>query len=133
MMSFVFSSRRRHTRCALVTGVQTCALPISLKGRLAAAGFVVLPVVMGSSNVSCLGSLVAAAEQQHQRFPVLAAVDAIAGSVIDAQLEDTLAYGLPVATQSRTHAVEPPEDPDPGLARSDEHTSDLQSLMRKSY
>src|SRR3546814_18117956 len=24
-----FSSRRRHTRCALVTGVQTCALPIS--------------------------------------------------------------------------------------------------------
>src|SRR3546814_3089307 len=33
MMSFVFlcfffSSRRRHTRCALVTGVQTCALPI---------------------------------------------------------------------------------------------------------
>src|SRR3546814_10256137 len=31
-MSFLcwcfFSSRRRHTRCALVTGVQTCALPI---------------------------------------------------------------------------------------------------------
>src|SRR3546814_4124168 len=27
--SFVVSSRRRHTRCALVTGVQTCALPIS--------------------------------------------------------------------------------------------------------
>src|SRR3546814_8617291 len=24
---FFFSSRRRHTRCALVTGVQTCALP----------------------------------------------------------------------------------------------------------
>src|SRR3546814_9715683 len=29
-----FSSRRRHTRCALVTGVQTCALPI-LKQALA--------------------------------------------------------------------------------------------------
>src|SRR3546814_18699559 len=29
MFLFVFfSSRRRHTRCALVTGVQTCALPI---------------------------------------------------------------------------------------------------------
>src|SRR3546814_9382774 len=27
---FCFSSRRRHTRCALVTGVQTCALPIYL-------------------------------------------------------------------------------------------------------
>src|SRR3546814_9883406 len=26
---FFLSSRRRHTRCALVTGVQTCALPIS--------------------------------------------------------------------------------------------------------
>src|SRR3546814_7580933 len=26
---FLFSSSRRHTRCALVTGVQTCALPIS--------------------------------------------------------------------------------------------------------
>src|SRR3546814_2802366 len=29
-MFFFFSSRRRHTRCALVTGVQTCALPISV-------------------------------------------------------------------------------------------------------
>src|SRR3546814_5570904 len=29
-MLFFFSSRRRHTRCALVTGVQTCALPIWL-------------------------------------------------------------------------------------------------------
>src|SRR3546814_84337 len=29
MSCFFFSSRRRHTRCALVTGVQTCALPIS--------------------------------------------------------------------------------------------------------
>src|SRR3546814_7093534 len=29
LLYFFFSSRRRHTRCALVTGVQTCALPIS--------------------------------------------------------------------------------------------------------
>src|SRR3546814_4230840 len=29
-----FSSRRRHTRCALVTGVQTCALPILRKAVL---------------------------------------------------------------------------------------------------
>src|SRR3546814_4934778 len=33
-MLFFFSSRRRHTRCALVTGVQTCALPI-LTGKRA--------------------------------------------------------------------------------------------------
>src|SRR3546814_8576448 len=31
MSCFFFSSRRRHTRCALVTGVQTCALPIYRK------------------------------------------------------------------------------------------------------
>src|SRR3546814_114241 len=30
---FFFSSRRRNTRCALVTGVQTCALPISMRRR----------------------------------------------------------------------------------------------------
>src|SRR3546814_14371089 len=30
---FFFSSRRRHTRCALVTGVQTCALPICRTAR----------------------------------------------------------------------------------------------------
>src|SRR3546814_3133965 len=35
---FFFSSRRRHTRCALVTGVQTCALPI-----LMASGLMPLP------------------------------------------------------------------------------------------
>src|SRR3546814_7096356 len=35
---FFFSSRRRHTRCALVTGVQTCALPICLAAILASAG-----------------------------------------------------------------------------------------------
>src|SRR3546814_17678295 len=29
MLLFFFASRRRHTRCALVTGVQTCALPIA--------------------------------------------------------------------------------------------------------
>src|SRR3546814_1489352 len=32
ILCFFFSSRRRHTRCALVTGVQTCALPIFLRG-----------------------------------------------------------------------------------------------------
>src|SRR3546814_19306556 len=36
MIVFFFSSRRRHTRCALVTGVQTCALPISAAAQLTA-------------------------------------------------------------------------------------------------
>src|SRR3546814_2631166 len=36
---FFFSSRRRHTSCALVTGVQTCALPISLPPLMIARGY----------------------------------------------------------------------------------------------
>src|SRR3546814_3244667 len=35
-----FSSRRRHTSCALVTGVQTCALPICAVLGPVAAGVV---------------------------------------------------------------------------------------------
>src|SRR3546814_19312175 len=41
---FFFSSRRRHTSCALVTGVQTCALPIYL-GKFFLRG---LPSPLGS-------------------------------------------------------------------------------------
>src|SRR3546814_693526 len=37
-LCFFFSSRRRQTRCALVTGVQTCALPIWCPSRAAATG-----------------------------------------------------------------------------------------------
>src|SRR3546814_6156941 len=57
---FFFSSRGRHTRCALVTGVQTCALPIyrrvtgrdRQKGVLAA---VVAPDVDGQALLEHLG------------------------------------------------------------------------------
>src|SRR3546814_11003219 len=38
LLCFFFSSRRRHTRCALVTGVQTCALPISITGQFRVRG-----------------------------------------------------------------------------------------------
>src|SRR3546814_10865987 len=43
-----FASRRRHTRCALVTGVQTCALPISG-----------LPIIFDPVMVSTSGSALA--------------------------------------------------------------------------
>src|SRR3546814_14407099 len=50
---FFFSSRRRHTRCALVTGVQTCALPISTQRAAAAPGGVGDKVVVAfDTNVS---------------------------------------------------------------------------------
>src|SRR3546814_8250259 len=38
VLLFFFSSRRRHTRCASVTGVQTCALPILFGCRADARG-----------------------------------------------------------------------------------------------
>src|SRR3546814_2487247 len=41
-MLFFFSSRRRHTRCALVTGVQTCALPIFCGHATLASGHVLM-------------------------------------------------------------------------------------------
>src|SRR3546814_6300162 len=44
LYSFFFSSRRRHTRCALVTGVQTCALPISGDLELYTRSGIALPV-----------------------------------------------------------------------------------------
>src|SRR3546814_4896429 len=71
---FFFSSRRRHTRCALVTGVQTCALPISCATTCERRAYFV-------------------------RF----------GGAM-------------------TRAVRPRS-----LGRSEEHTSELQSLMRISY
>src|SRR3546814_8568359 len=36
---FFFSSRRRHTSCALLTGVQTCALPIYIAAPDAAGQY----------------------------------------------------------------------------------------------
>src|SRR3546814_697551 len=53
---FFFSSRRRHTRCALVTGVQTCALPISY--RLSNLDLVTesLTLIAGISSLPCSAS-----------------------------------------------------------------------------
>src|SRR3546814_14937511 len=42
---FFFSSRRRHTRCALVTGVQTCALPISYAADIHASAVHLLNLI----------------------------------------------------------------------------------------
>src|SRR3546814_15167018 len=48
-MLFFFSSRRRHTRCALVTGVQTCALPIFLSKWLIAEELYIFSLVTHGS------------------------------------------------------------------------------------
>src|SRR3546814_3457737 len=61
---FFFSSRRRHTRCALVTVVQTCALPISAPGtrtnpsalyRVAMSGFsghIIASTLVGNASAA---------------------------------------------------------------------------------
>src|SRR3546814_6113096 len=56
---FFFSSRRRHTSCALVTGVQTCALPISCSPQsLTCIGHFIyrfsFPPKFSATTLSCL-------------------------------------------------------------------------------
>src|SRR3546814_3497200 len=73
---FFFSSRRRHTRCALVTGVQTCALPISLgeralriefelekAGQILPLEFLILPDI-GGDHLAHLAALEQQAEAE---------------------------------------------------------------------
>src|SRR3546814_11311168 len=63
MTFFFFSSRRRHTRCALVTGVQTCALPICRPDAAAiSAALAALRQRLGD-RLSCS----AAVREQHGR------------------------------------------------------------------
>src|SRR3546814_4692114 len=90
---FFFSSRRRHTRCALVTGVQTCALPISVARNLAIETRTdpVPPVIGASAGTTTNGG---------RPWHWARRVQALGGGV---------------------------------LRRSEEHTSELQSLMRISY
>src|SRR3546814_4848369 len=87
---FVFSSRRRHTRCALVTGVQTCALPIW--PRLSRRSRMVVTVPW---------------------------------------LRLTRRESWPVVTSPRSRTA--CSTTTCGVVRSEEHTSELQSLMRNSY
>src|SRR3546814_2457093 len=49
---FFFSSRRRHTRCALVTGVQTCALPIC-PGHISVTGISSAAQKNSTDDIDC--------------------------------------------------------------------------------
>src|SRR3546814_5178081 len=97
---FFFSSRRRHTRCALVTGVQTCALPICQCADLLAGA-------LGEEDF--IG---------HARRRDL--VTAERGLVEDLHVGRREGLFLPAANAELA------------AARSEEHTSELQSLMRNS-
>src|SRR3546814_10802014 len=102
-MLFFFSSRRRHTRCALVTGVQTCALPICLPHGLA------------GHRAAIEDDGVGRARAQRRGAHGLALGDVEPAAEID----DLDARGT--------------AHPKRAQSRSEEHTSELQSLMRISY
>src|SRR3546814_9103549 len=100
---FFFSSRRRHTSCALVTGVQTCALPISCDAR-PGVGAIGLAL-----NSTCRPSgLIALAFQ-------------FSSTVFAPRRVALGSFYRPVNVDGCK------------ACRSEEHTSELQSLMRISY
>src|SRR3546814_4137794 len=124
MWRFFLSCRRRHTRCALVTGVQTCALPIwcyldQALRRLDAIGFQELDGA-GGRNVPAL---------------LVGGPDLQCGDDLGVALHLGL-RGNPrrtmVGPAHRLGAVQLAQRPVKG-PRSEEHTSELQSLMRTSY
>src|SRR3546814_1954806 len=57
---FFFSSRRRHTRCALVTGVQTCALPISktIAGKIISGIWMVIALLTATTLIAGISSTI---------------------------------------------------------------------------
>src|SRR3546814_7736410 len=107
VVGIFFSSRRRHTICALVTGVQTCALPISGIGRQRQPAL--------QAVVERLRAVVVAARADADRADVGLHSGGDGG------------HGAGRVRRLRIGVV--------GLAqcRSEEHTSELQSLMRISY
>src|SRR3546814_7657375 len=107
---FFFSSRRRHTRCALVTGVQTCALPIlSPFGKKISSSATQKPLTFKERWT------LHASHQNGVNCPWNGA-------------EKWKSLSSPFGLNSHSH----PAPFSPG-GRSEEHTSELQSLMRISY
>src|SRR3546814_1604940 len=128
---FFFSSRRRHTRCALVTGVQTCALPISMITEVW-IGLHHAPAeeLVEEQFQECAAEPIAPCEAQtlHLRIAHRAVLfirgrqDLRAAVFADHLRHDKARVVLePFAELTRE------------LGRSEEHTSELQSLMRISY
>src|SRR3546814_6841186 len=111
---FFFSSRRRHTRCALVTGVQTCALPIFDLLREAVEPFTV-EYVSGIAGVT----------------PRILREAAEAFACTGTRGIATTGTGTDMSPHSNLseHLIECLNV----VCRSEEHTSELQSLMRISY
>src|SRR3546814_7720283 len=122
---FFFSSRRRHTRCALVTGVQTCALPISIAQPATDPLYLDIALDAGAVWEYAL-------PEGHNAFAYVFEGGATIGEGDDARTLATHEMG--VLGGGDTLRLQAGKD---GarlvLVRSEEHTSELQSLMRTSY
>src|SRR3546814_2816411 len=121
---FFFSSRRRHTRCALVTGVQTCALPILAEDPAQPPDRLARPGAAGQVHAGGRGKRAAALRAGAGLHRTRPRPRAVPGRAVDGGL---------VRTRIR---APPGRGPRLGLRRaprSEEHTSELQSLMRISY
>src|SRR3546814_4988332 len=121
MEHFFYESRRRHTRCALVTGVQTCALPVSFAlqevevrlNALSRRGRGVQARVLGVADLEYnLDTL------EVRRGGKLLQLNPTALKILQALMEASPAVVTRQELETR---------------RSEEHTSELQSLMRISY
>src|SRR3546814_4983644 len=142
MVFFFFSSRRRHTRCALVTGVQTCALPISALAQ----DVVFKPIVEARLRYETVDQA-GPAPLSSSRDAHAVTMRLRAGGEISkgpwaflAEAEGTLAidedYNSGVNGKALYPIVADPETVEANrvqIQRSEEHTSELQSLMRISY
>src|SRR3546814_9558171 len=137
---FFFSSRRRHTRCALVTGVQTCALPIYFFIVIAFAVSVwialelrkPLPASQALAYSLILGGALGNAFDRLLRGHVVDYLDFHLGgwhwpAFNVADIAIVCGAALMVFSSLRQANDVSKEK------RSEEHTSELQSLMRNSY
>src|SRR3546814_2814214 len=127
---FFFSSRRRHTRGALVTGVQTCALPISEKSVPK------MTLVAPPRHGGAVTTRVFIPHQAHSSIGVLGAVTAATACLVKGAPAHEVAE-IPEGAR-KTLSIEHPSGEmscvlEVDAARSEEHTSELQSLMRTSY
>src|SRR3546814_8737519 len=134
-LTFFFSIRRRHTRCALVTGVQTCALPICKVKRCRPMRYIaLLHRRAGRRFHADTGSRLDLSQGQTERhgFP-LPAIDAPQPrNARNRHHIPRRKRQLPPVTSEFQPVALLPESHD-ACVRSEEHTSELQSLMRISY
>src|SRR3546814_7970519 len=125
---FFFSSRRRHTRCALVTGVQTCALPIYRETssiRPDPIGKPGKPRLFSRVNIDILQP---SRESLESRRVEASAFDRSFKRVGGQRTKFLVIH----RTERRSDDPHIRWQQTVGL-RSEEHTSELQSLMRISY